>query len=239
MTTQKLFKRRVRERMAKTGERYATARSHVERQRARATAAPAETPKPPDESLDLAAALELASDEKLVEATGQGWLSWIAVLDAWGARDRTHPATVNYLTSEHDVPGWWRQTLTVGYQRARGMRRKHQQADGYSVYASRTIGVPVGVLFRTFVDDDIRVRWLDDGQMTLRSAQPTLVARFDWERGPSRVMVTFEAKGPAKAAAYLTHERLPNQEAGEAAKSAWKERLGTLKSFLESSDSPG
>ena len=138
MTTQKLFKRRVRDRMAKTGERYATARIHVERQRHRPPAA--ETPAT---TLDLAAALDLASDEKLTEATGKGWMAWIAILDAWGAQDRTHPATVTYLKNEHGAPAWWRQTITVGYQRARGMRRKHQQADGYSVYASRTIGVPV------------------------------------------------------------------------------------------------
>jgi hypothetical protein len=232
MTTQKLFKRRVRERMAKTGERYATARTHVERQRQRPTATRvvADTLAT---TLDLAAALDLASDEKLVEATGKGWLAWIAILDAWGAQEQTHPATVTYLANEHAAPAWWRQTITVGYQRVRGMRRKHQQADGYSVYASRTIGVPVERLFAAFVDDEIRARWLEDGTMTGRGAQPTRVARFDWEGGPTRVMVTFDAKGPAKATAYVTHERLPDPEAGEAAKAAWKDRLAALKRFLE------
>lgn len=231
MTTQKLFKRRVRARMAKTGERYATARTHVDRQRERGALAPASTP---DTTLDLAPALELASDERLTEATGKGWMAWIAILDAWGAQDRTHPATVTYLTDEHAAPAWWRQTITVGYQRARGIRRKHQQADGFSIYASRTIGVPVEVLFQAFVDDEIRARWLEDGTMAGRSAQPIRVARFEWEGGPTRVMVTFDAKGRAKATAYVTHERLPDPDAGEAAKSAWKDRLAALKSFLES-----
>lgn len=230
MTTQKLFKRRVRERMAKTGERYATARSHVDRQRRAAVDPAGDAPEP---TVDLAAALDLASDEKLIEATGKGWTSWIAILDAWGARERSHPDTVRYLTSEHDVPGWWRQTITVGYQRARGMRRKHEQKNGFSVYASRTIAVPVEMLFRAFVDDDVRARWLDDGTMTGRTAQPTRVARFDWEGGPTRVTVTFDAKGPGKATAHVTHERLPDPDAGEAAKAAWKDRLAALKAFLE------
>jgi len=71
MTTQKLFKRRVRERMAKTGERYAAARLQVGRQRNRVEADPP----------DVASAMELASDAKLHEATGRYWLEWIAVLD--------------------------------------------------------------------------------------------------------------------------------------------------------------
>jgi hypothetical protein len=70
--------------------------------------------------------------------------------------------------------------------------------------------------------------------MSGRSAQPTRVARFDWEGGPTRVMVTFDAKGPGKATAYVTHERLPNPDAGEAAKAAWKDRLAALKAYLES-----
>jgi hypothetical protein len=49
-------------------------------------------------------------------------------------------------------------------------------------------------------------------------------------------MVTFEAKGAAKATAHVTHERLADLADGESAKSAWKQRLIGLKAFLESTD---
>jgi hypothetical protein len=225
MTTQRLFKRRVRERMAKTGERYAAARTHVDRQRERVDADPP----------DVASAMEIASDAKLLEATGKHWLEWIAILDAWGATSRTHPEIVEYLSHEQGVAPWWRQAVTNGYERARGMRRKHQQADGFTVYASKTYGVGLDELFDSFADDATRARWLVDGSMSVRprGTQRGKVARFDWAGDASRVMVTFEGKGPGRSTAHVAHERLPDAAAGEAAKAAWRARLGALKAALE------
>ena len=224
MTTQKALKRRVRERMEKTGERYSAARKHVVVGRDRLETA----------RTRLATAKELASDERLVEATGKDWQAWLAILDRWGARERTHQQIVAFLSDEHGVPGWWRQTITNGYERARGMRAKHQQADGFTVYASKTVGVPLDRLFDAFVDDRQRRDWLTDGEMSLRNAQPGKVARFDWaDGGLSRILVTFEAKGPMKSTAHVSHERLPDAAAGEEAKTAWKLRLVALKATLE------
>jgi hypothetical protein len=223
MTTQKLFKRRVRARMEKTGESYTSARSHVSRSRDRLVT----------DALDLASARELASDERLVAATGRDWHAWIAILDEWGGRQRTHPQIVAYLSAEHGVPPWWRQAVTNGFERATGMRAKHQQADGFTVYASKTVNVPVGVLFDAFVDAGIRRRWLRDGSMTRRSATPHKVARFDWHDGRSRIMVTFEDKGADKSAAAVSHERLTDAAEGEAAKAYWRRQLAALKAELE------
>jgi uncharacterized protein YndB with AHSA1/START domain len=222
MTTQKLFKRRVRERMSKTGESYTTARQHLATKR-----------EPPGPTWDLASAAELASDERLTAATGSGWEAWIDVLERWGTRDRTRGETAAHLVNEYGVPGWWAQTIISGYERATGIRRKHQQRDGFTIYASRTIGVAVEDLFEAFVDDRTRERWLRDGTLTMRSSQPAKTARFDWGGDPSRVLVTFEPKGEAKSTAYVAHERIPDADAAEAAKAAWKQRLSALKSMLE------
>lgn len=231
MTTQKLLKRRVRERMSKTGERYAAARQQVVRQRHRADA------EPPD----VASAMELASDAKLHEATGRSWLEWITVLDEWGATSHKHGEIVEFLSREHSVPPWWRQAVTNGYERARGMRKKHQQADGFTVYASKTFDLPLDLLFDAFVDDRTRGTWLKDGAMSVRArgTQHGKVARFDWAGDESRVMVTFEGKAPGRATAHVAHERLPDAAAGEAAKVAWRARLAALKSTLDAATRPG
>ncbi len=223
MTTQKLFKRRVRQRMAKTGESYTSARSQVTRARDRLSA----------DAADLASAREIASDGKLVGATGRDWTAWLTILDRWGARAHTHGEIVAYLSAEHHVPPWWTQAVTNGYERARAIRAKHQHADGFTVYASKTVGVPVGALFDGFVDDQTRTNWLTDGTMTLKSSRRDKVARFDWADGATRVMVTFEAKGPTKATASVSHERLPDADTGEAAKASWRMRLSDLKALLE------
>ena len=226
MTTQKLFKRRVRARMSKTGERYAAARRHV---------APVRDRLETDRTR-VASAKELASDEKLTEATGNDWQAWLGVLDSWGARNRNHGEIAEYLRAEHAVPAWWTQAITNGYERARGLRAKHQQADGFTIYASKTAAVPLNALFDAFVDERIRARWLADGHMSLRDSQPGKIARFGWGDGPTRILVTFEAKGPAKATAHVSHERLPDADAAESAKLAWKDRLAALKAFLEPTD---
>ncbi|HET9345988.1 MAG TPA: DUF4287 domain-containing protein [Candidatus Limnocylindrales bacterium] len=223
MTTQKLFKRRVRERMSKTGESYAAARRHVGVQRERIEAA----------RIDLSPAFDLASDAKVRKATGQGWADWLSLLDEWGARGRRHGETVEFLIAEHGVPGWYAQAITNGYERTRGIRAKHQQPEGFTVYASRTVGVPLAELFSAVTDARKRRKWLTDGSMTLRSSQDGKVARFTWADGPTRILATFEDKGPSKSTAYVAHERLPDADEAEAVKAGWKLRLAALKSFLE------
>ena len=223
MTTQKLFKRRVRARMAKTGESYTTARQQVSTRRDRLT----------QPAIDLSPALELASDEKMTAATGHGWEHWLTILDRWGARDRKHGEIASHLNHELGVPGWWTQAITNGYERTRGMRRKHQQADGYTVYASKTVNAPVEELFDAFVDEAVRGQWLTDGAMSLRTSVRNRTARFDWEDGTTRILVTFDAKQPMKASVHVSHERLPDETVAEVAKALWKKRVSALKAFLE------
>ena len=57
---------------------------------------------------------------------------WFAILDAWGATDHTHTEIARWLAGA-GRPGWWTQNVTVAYERARGMRARHQMADGFSV----------------------------------------------------------------------------------------------------------
>jgi hypothetical protein len=188
MTKERSFKRRVRERMTKTGESYAAARSQVSQKRDRVQAA----------HVRLAATADRPSDDKVATATGKGWEAWFSILDRWGARDPKHREMVAFLMDENDVPGWWAQSITVWYERARGMRLKHQQADGFTVYASKTIAVPLEILFDAFVNPRSRRKWLTDATMSLRTSQPGHTARFDWERPDARERLV-RGQGPGKS----------------------------------------
>ena len=219
MTTQKSFKRAVRERMAKTGERYTAARAHL---------LPAEE--------DAAPAYEPAmSPDAVRSATGREWDEWFALLDAWGATERPHKAIAAWLVAEHGVPGWWAQGVTVEYERSRGLRAPGSGRDGlFSVGASRTIAAPVERLYEAFVDPEMRERWLPGDRVRERTVLPHRSARFDWEGGPTRLVVGFAEKGPAKAQVALAHERVPDAEVAAELKAYWRERLGVLKALLES-----
>lgn len=220
MTTQKTFKRRVRERMTKTGESYTAARRMLIAAGARPETATPEFEPP-------------VAEERVVDSTGRGWQEWFGVLDEWGAASRSHTEIARWLRAEHGVAGWYSQSITVGYERARGLRAPGQRPDGFAVGASRTIAVPVERLFEAFDDESLRGRWLPAADLRLRTATAPKSARYDWEDGSTRVIVGFEAVDEAKSRVSLSHERLPDAETADEMKAWWRQRLGALKSQLE------
>jgi hypothetical protein len=220
MTTQKTFKRRVRARMAKTGERYTAARRNLMKNGGR-PGATAQEFEPP------------ASEKALTKATGHGWGHWLGVLDGWGAASRPHGENVRQLIDQEGVPGWHAQAITVGYERARGLRAPGQRKNGFAVTAAKTIAVPVERLFQAFHDETLRERWLPGAEMRLRTATPPKGARFDWEDGSTRVVVWFEKVDAAKSRMALEHEKLPDAESADEMKAWWRERVAALKTLLE------
>jgi uncharacterized protein YndB with AHSA1/START domain len=206
--------------MAKTGESYTTARRMLIAAGDRPDTATAEFEPP-------------VADERVTEATGRGWQEWFEVLDRWGAASRNHTEIARWLREEHRVDGWYSQSITVGYERARGLRAPGERPDGFAVGATRTIAVPVARLFGAFDDDQIREQWLPGADLRVRTATAPKSARYDWEDGSTRVIVGFEAVDEAKSRVALSHERLPDAETAEEMKIWWRKRLTELKSRLE------
>jgi Domain of unknown function (DUF4287) len=218
MSERESFKRRVRARMEKTGERDTAARRHV---------ADAKRPANAPETSDRPSA------DAVVQRTGKTWNEWFAILDEWGALDRSHRDIARHLREDHEVSGWWAQSVTVAYEKERGLRAKHERPGGFSIGASKTVAVPVERLYAAFVDEGERARLLPDAPVSLRTAQPNRSARFDWGDGATRVVVGFEAKGREKSAVAIEHERLPDAATAERTKSEWRNRLARLKEVLE------
>jgi hypothetical protein len=218
MTKQKSFKRLVRARMGKTGESYAAARAVL--------LAGSESEEPGTPVLTV-------SDEAVRRRTGRGWEEWFDLLDEWEAAEHRHPEIVRWLAAEHGVSGWWAQSVTVSYERARGLRAVGERPDGFSAGASKTIAVPVERLFDAFVDESLRGLWLPDGKLTLRTASKPKSARFDWGDGSSRVNVFFTAKAEERSVAAVSHERLADPAELERMKTFWRDRLEALKQVLE------
>ena len=79
------------------------------------------------------------SDAAVKARTGKGWAGWFATLDRAGAAQLPHREIAQILARRHRVPGWWSQMVTVEYERARGLRVRHQTTSGYSVAVSRTL----------------------------------------------------------------------------------------------------
>ncbi|MEX1158746.1 MAG: YdeI/OmpD-associated family protein [Thermomicrobiales bacterium] len=62
-------------------------------------------------------------DETVIEKTGKSPDEWHAILDAWDAPSKGHPAIARYLEQDHGLSGWWAQSVTVRYEYARGLRK--------------------------------------------------------------------------------------------------------------------
>jgi hypothetical protein len=222
MTTQRRFKQKVRARMERTGERYAAARGALT-----GDGASADTPEPLDDSL-----FETAG-ERIVAATGKERAEWFAILDAAGASGKPHTEIARILTGEHGVDGWWAQTLTVDFERARGLRQRHERPDGFEITKSRTLAAPLAATYAAWVDDDVRASWLDGG-LEITTAVENKRVRGRWDGGPSRLVVELTAKGEARTLVQVVHSKLPDAEAAEQAKADWARRLLRLLTVVES-----
>jgi hypothetical protein len=218
MTRQRSFKRLVRARMEKTGERYAAARAAL---------LAAEEPKTTETPVLT------ASDEVIRRRTGRGWEEWFDLLDDSGAIAKPHREIARWLQSEQGIDGWSAQSVTVSYERARGRRAVGEHADGFAITASKTVAVPVERLYDAFVDESLRDRWLPDRRLRERTATRPRSARFDWGDGETRVVVGFTAKGDAKSVVDVEHARLPDAAEAEQMKAFWRERVAVLKEVLE------
>ena len=224
MTKDKDLKRRIRARMAKTGESYTTARTHLL----------ARKPSPPlPKDYEKVAGMR---DSKLVGATGKTWPEWAEVLDAVDATSWRHGEITDHLHREHGVPGWWTQMVAVGYERLRGLREVGQRLGGeYEISKSKTVPVSLADLWRAFVDDSLRARWLPDTVLTVSTLreQETLRTRLD---DGTRLDIYFAGKGPLKSAVTLQHRKLPDRSTAERMKAFWGERLQALAEALTGSE---
>jgi hypothetical protein len=226
MPNQKVFKQRVRSRMTKTGESYTAARHQLLRK--------APDPAPPDTSPQpIPPDAYLVADESMRRATGKGHEDWFAILDAWGATEHTHAEIARWLGETQGVPNWWTQNVTVSYERARGMRARHQMRNGFSVSATRTMTADADRALEAFTEPAVRNRWLPGVPLTPRPTRAALTARFDWADPASRVVVNVLPKGGDKVLVSVAHEQLPDAETGEGLKAMWRGALGNLKTALE------
>jgi hypothetical protein len=223
MPTQKDFKRLVRSRMKKTGEAYTAARLQLLKKNEQTPSSGKNEP-PPDY-----AELAGTSDSAIVKQTGRTWAQWVRVLDDVRAAEKPHREIAEFVSSL-GTPDWWSQTVTVGYERIRGLRRIGQRRDGtYEASKSRTFNVPIERLFDAFANARTRRRWLGV-KVAVRSASPGKRMRLMWDDA-TPVQVGFMAKGGAKSAVAIQHQKLPDKSAADAMKKAWTEhfdRLGQL-----------
>lgn len=227
MTSDKDLKRVVRARMRKTGESYTAARAQVVKKPRTRTSTPP-TPLPRIDHEKLAG----MADAKVQLKTGRTWAEWVRLLDADGIAALPHREMARHIREKYDTPDWWTQTVTVGYERIKGLRERGQRRDGtYEVNKSRTVAAPVTTAFDAWHDTATRRRWLEAKDVTVRTASRPRAMRLGWNDG-SVVVVGFTAKG-RKTSVAVQHAKLPDRDTAERLKQYWTDRLDGLAKLLE------
>src|SRR6266576_185623 len=214
MPANKDFKRLVRARMQKTGEAYTTARAHLVQTK---------TPN--------YAKLAGLSDASIKAKTGCTWERWTHALDYAGAHKWPHRAIAEYVHEKYKVGDWWAQTVTVGYERIKGLRAIGQRRDGsFEAAKSKTFAAPLARLYRSWSDPKLRGKWLSE-KLTVRSATPQKYMRIVWS-DESLVLLVFSKKTATKSAVAVQHTKLLDQGAVTRMKAFWQERLAALGDVL-------
>jgi hypothetical protein len=171
------------------------------------------------------------SDDAVKAKTGMDWYGWFKLLDKEEAGKLPHQDIANLLYDKHKVPGWWAQMVTVEYERARGLREKHEQADGFSVSVSKTIAAPLSKLFAATANEATRKKWFPWSAFKPSSQTKDKYFRGAWKDG-ARLEINFYAKGTGKSQIAVQVNKLAKKSDVEKERAAWKKALEKLEQLL-------
>jgi hypothetical protein len=246
MTHAKKLKKAIRARVARTGERYTTARRHVlaarERRSTRSKAKTAPRPSPSPAGA--------VAEARIRERTGHDLDHWFAVLDAFGVARKGHTAAARHLANDHGVDGWYTQAITVSYERARGLRAKNQRMSGhYEVSVSKVLDVPLERVADALSRPADRAVWLRGSdpeiERGLREAlsgenartvriRPGKLATLRYPVADGkRIELYVSPKAAGRSSIAVAVTKIPSAAAMEAQRAAWRRAFAGLKAHLE------
>ncbi len=224
MTRNESFKKRVRARMATTGERYGAARRILLEQAARRQSAEAAGGR-------AWAATPEVSDEAVRSATGRGWDEWVDVVEADPVAEEGHAAVAAWVGEVHGVDGWWAQAVTGGWERITGRRLPGEMPDGtFTVNRSRTLSADADVdratLRALLLDDDERAALFPSMESRLRSSATAKTLRIGLPDGVAQVAVEERPDGRVRVA--VQHQGLPSPDDVDPWRTFWSDWLAAL-----------
>ena len=216
MTSNASFKKRIRERMTKTGERYGAARRVLIEQAAVRHAEGRVWISPPEQP-----------DESVKANTGKSWDEWCDLIETWPEAEQGHAAVAARVLAEFDVTGWWGQGITVGWERITGRRLVNQMSDGtFTAAVTRTIDIDANELRQMLYDDADRADLFGGLPSEMRSRPGVKVPRVRLETGT--VSFAIDEKHGGRATVSVAHEKLSEPAEVEPWKQFWTDWLEAL-----------
>jgi uncharacterized protein YndB with AHSA1/START domain len=190
------------------------------------------------------------SDDAVSDATGAGWEAWFRRLDEWGAAEKGHKATAAHLADEYDLSGWWSQSVTVEYERERGLREVGETEQGFQMGARKTFLPDAEAAWELITSAEGLQTWLGEGAPTsleegdtgelddgttyeIRVVEPGSHVRLRWHPPKwddySTVQVRAIESSSGRGCVAIHHEQLPSQDARKQMKKHWRSVLSALR----------
>ena len=248
MTRARALKQIIRARVAKTGERYTTARRHILRELAPSTRSAQSAQDLRSTRRGAKGARGALSDASSLKRTGHDLAYWFGVLDRFGAVEEGHTAAARHLYDEHQVDGWYAQGITVAYERARGVRAVNQRCDGaFEVSASKVVAAKSRDIVKAFTDARAQEAWLIDADRSLAKVMSKALAdksskgftiredgqarfRFKWDAAV--VQLYLYPKSGDRTSVTVQHTKLASSDDVERYRAQWKTALGALAGYF-------
>jgi hypothetical protein len=162
-----------------------------------------------------------------MDSTGRGWDEWCDLIEAWPGHTDGHGAIAKWIQAEHDIGGWWAQSVTVGYERIRGIRLPHQMADGtFTASKSRTISADPELIAKLLRHAEDHADLFPGHPTELRSRPEAKTVRIAIGGGLATFGVT--AKDADRCTISIQHQKLETLEDVEQWKFYWQEWLDAL-----------
>ena len=220
MTTNERFKKQVRARMAKTGEKYGAARRALLTRRL-------EVHSGVDHGGRTWAHAPEVPDASVLDATGRDWNTWCDLIEADPIEAEGHAAVAKWLASEHELNAWWSQAVTIGWERIAGRRVPGQRSDGtFAADKSKTMIGDADAFRAILLDDDVRADLFLGVESELRSKPTTKVVRLGLSEGVA--LISLDDKGDGRMRVGVQHVELADLAARENWSAYWAAWLDDL-----------
>ena len=177
---------------------------------------------------------QIITDKVVLPETGKTIEEWFAVMDKKGAAGLTSEKIfllTGTIKGLNNLNEWNRNLLTTTYTWHKGLRERGEKAGGFEICVSKTVNVPLNVLYTAFTDDAQRKRWLKD-KIVIRKATENKSARVTWSDNKTSLSIDFYAKGSEKSQIVIQHMKIENAARAGELKDFWKGRVEALAAII-------
>lgn len=178
----------------------------------------------------------IITDKLVVEKTGKPMEEWFLMIDKKGGTQLTYKdiyPIVSTIKGLESLGEWNQNLLATTYCWSRGLRERGEKEGSFEISVSKTIAVPLSVLYTSFIDEKTRARWLGKEKISIRKTTENKSARITWSDGITSLSIDFYSKGETKAQIVVQHQKIKTSKEAEELKLFWGEKLENLKRILD------